>query len=485
MKRLLLVFVLLAIASMFTGCGNKNSSLDIKLPGKEASEYERLVDMEFWMDKFDIDLLARDMHDEEKMLFEGLMDVLGYENLKQVEKKATISDGIVYAGSKIKYEGEEDDDTLYASIMNWEPGNANLIAGFDPEDTYAIVAMGNPTGLTDVLLEWVTGSRALRDFIKDMAEETGGEDEVPLILSFIKMTLKGYWYTAQEDYYPYIGDELVFALFENDDFVGWEDIDYADSFENGSPVRFIIALETDKTGLADEIKDAIEYYTDLFTDMMGGYSYGYYEEEYGDMFEVKTKRADDYDIHYVDLEDVFQLGWAEYRGALFISDLETLKNLDDYYDASGPVKDVPTEFNGYMTINVEKIVEDFYDPFEDNLREEMEWVEDYVDEDVYELYEDMFEMLDAGNLGVIKVYSVFGAGEAVGMISASQPMADLMLKAYDYLAMMIDEEFDLMTDGGGYTDRYFNLYGTDYKELRNTPPPVVPEPGPGVSKMPQ
>lgn len=484
MKRLLLVFILLAIASMFTGCGNKGSSLDIKLPGKTASEYERLVDMEFWMDKFDIDELTRDMADEEKMLFDGLMDVYGYENLKQVEKKATISDGIVYAGSKIKYEGD-DDDTLYAAIMNWEPGHANLIAGFDPEEAYAIIAIGNPTGWADVLLEWVTGSRTLRNFIRDIAEQTGGEDEIPLILSFIKMTLKGYWYTAQEDYYPYIGDELIFVLFENDDFVGWEDIDYADSFEDGSPVRFIIALETDKTGLADEVKDAIEYYTDLFTDMMYGSSYGYYEEEYGDTFEVQTKRADGYDIYYVDIEDVIQIGWTEYQGALFISDLETLKDLDDYYDASGPVKDVPKEFNSYMTINVDKIVEDFYDPFEDDLKEEMEWAKDYVDEDIYELYEDMFEMLDAGNLGVLKVYSVFGGGEAIGVLSVKQPMADLMLKGYDYFAMMIDKEFDFMTDGGGYTDRYFKLYGTDYKELRKTPPPVIPEPGPGVSKAPQ
>ncbi len=483
MKLHFLLITILLITLGFAGCGEDKISFDQALPGEEASEYEALVDMEFWMNKFDIDDLTKEMYDEERILVEGAIDVLGYENLRQTEKKATISDGMVYASSTVKYDGDEDDDSFYASMLGWEPGNADLITGFDPGEAYGIIAMGNPTGYIDFIVPWVTDSGALKNFLGDMSEEMDEFAEMNLAFNLAKMTIKGYWYTAQEDYYPFFGDELVIALYENKNFIGWEDMAYADSFEEGSPLRLIIAIETGEPGIADELKDAIDYYTDMFDEMINP-RYSYYEDEEEDVFKIETKKVGGNKIYYFDIEDAIQIGWTEYKGALFISDLTTLENIGDYYDTSKKVKDLPGEYNGYMTINIDKLRNDFFNPFAREIKDEMEGMEDYVDEEIYEMYENVLDYFEDGDLGTIQVISVFGGDEVNGRLVITRDMADLMLLGHEFLLTMVDKEFEMMEDSS-YIDRYFDLYGNNYNELRKLPPPELKEPGEGVMEVPQ
>lgn len=483
MKLHFLLITILLITLGFAGCGDDKISFEQSLPGKEAPEYEKLVDMELWMNKFDIDDLTKEMYDEERILVEGAMDVLGYENLKQTDKKATISDGMVYASSTIKYDGDEDDDSFYASMLAWEPGSADLIAGFDPKEAYGIIAMGNPTGFIDFIVPWVTDSGALKNFLGDMSEEMDEFAEMNLAFNLAKMTIKGYWYTAQEDYYPLFGDELVIAIYENDNFIGWEDINHADSFEEGSPLRLIIAIETGEPGIADELKDAIDHYADMFDEMINP-RYSYYEKEEKEGFTIKTRKVGGNRIYYFDIEEAIQIGWTEYEGALFISDLTTLENIDDYYDTSRKVKNLPGKYNGYMAINVDKLRDDFFNPFAREIKDGMDGMEEYVDEEIYEMYENVFDYFEDGDLGIIQVISVYSGNEVNGRLVVTKDMADLMLLGHEFLSTMIDKEFEMMEDSN-YIDRYFDLYGINYNELRKLPPPEIKEPGEGVMEVPQ
>jgi len=483
MKLHFLLITLLLITLGLAGCGDDKISFEQSLPGEEASEYEKLVDMEFWMNKFDVDELTGEMYDEERILVEGAIDVLGYENLKQTEKKATISDGMVFASSTIKYDGDEDDDSFYASMLAWEPGNADIIAGFDPGEAYAMIGMGNPKSYIDFIIPWVTDSGALRNFLGDMGEEDDEIGEMILAFNLIKMTIKGYWYTAQEDYYPLFGDEIVIAIYENDNFIGWEDINDADSFEEGSPLRLIIAVETGEPGIADELKDAIDYYTDMFDEMINP-RYGYDRDEEEDVFEIETEKVGGNKIYYFDIEDAIQIGWTEHKGVLFISDLVTLENIDDYYDTSRKVKNLPAEYNGYLAINVDKLRNDFYKPFAGEIKGEMDGMEEYVDEEVYEMYENVLDYMEDGDLGTIQLISIFGGDEVNGRLVVTKDMADLMLLGHEFLSTMIDKEFEMMEDSD-FTRSYFDLYGNNYNELRKLPPPELKEPGEGVMEVPQ
>ena len=114
----------------------------------------------------------------------------------------------------------------------------------------------------------------------------------------------------------------------------------------------------------------------------------------------------------------------------------------------------------------------------------MDGMEGYVDEEIYEMYENVLDYMEDGELGTVQLISVFGDDEVNGRLVVTKDMADLMLLGHEFISTMIDKEFEMMEESS-YLDDYFDLYGNNYNELRKLPPPELKEPGEGVMEVPQ
>jgi hypothetical protein len=426
------VLVFMLFIFLFVGYGGEETMAS---PG-EAAEYERLLDMNYWAEWFDPDVYTEGLGDEFIPLVDAFIDALGIYDWEQTKLQAAVSGDSVRLESVFEFTGGEDDDSLSALALKWQPGWSEMPALFQRDDLLALVAVGNPTGVYDVKMEWLLKSDSFQNIIESIPYP---DEMAPLMLMWgtSKMTAKGYWYTAQEEYYRLIGDAFVFALYTNDDFIGWEESWSADSFLEGSPVRFIIAVELGEPGLTEALNEAIQGYIDTFTAIIEPYEYhppGEYEEDEEESpFEIRTSKMLGREIFYLDFDGAFQLAWMEHEGALFVSDLDTLEGIDKYFRELRPIDDVPDRFNEYLYADVDKLLDTFYRPFEDGVIEEYEWWKEYYEGPPLGIAEDIIGTLGRANLGEVEITELYSAKGVETSMEISKSLADLMLKGQEML----------------------------------------------------
>ena len=400
------------------------------LPGRDAPEYTRLLDIKKGMQSYKseefLGLLGMAFGEEGADLLKAIEDACGCNNWEQNILRATEYDGNVYIKTVMDYVPVEEDESLSMLLADWKPCSPKIIKGFNRDNILALYDFGNPKGAFDVLMKWFTDTDALENIIESMP----GEEEKAFIEIFVKqmqMLAKGYWYDAKDDYYPLIGDEIVLAVYPNEDYVGWDDIWSAESTEEYMMARIILAVQTSKPGLADVITDTAEECIDLFSAM---HAFDYSGEDY-EKPEVLTTEGDGYAIHYIDIEGAFQIAWCEYGGAMFLSDLDTLQDLPEFFDKALPYKMDVKKFNEYMYLNADGLVDIFYEPatwfFED-----MFWSMDAPeDEEFTAKLDEMNTMLLSGELGEIEIVEVISGHTCEINMKAGRVSADLMLEGID------------------------------------------------------
>ncbi len=471
-KRIMTLIVMGALFAgilIFAGCEEEEEFLSrVEMSGEQAPQYEKLLDMEYWNKFMDMSYVTGMTIEGQDELMERMLDIMGYSNLVQKDVKATVADGRVKVASSIAYEGDEADDNIYALSTGLKPAKAKLLRGFDAEQALILIAAGNPKGSVDVLMKWFTESQSFSDYmdaIGDFANtmgETGFSSEFDMVFTMAKMTAKGYWYTAQEDYWPLIGEELVIALYENPDFIGWEDIDSSETYYEGSPVRPLIALALGEDGLTEKANDAAKHYIDMFTEMMGMYSY---DEEPVERYKIETKSVKGGEINFVNFEDAFALAWMEHDGALFISDLQFLENLDNYFDSSRKAKNIPNVYGSFLSLNAGAIVENFYTPFEDDIQDEIDMMKDNGDEKMADMLGEIVGMLTPeGGLGIITLSQTVDGAATDYYLEAEQPAADLMLRGLTLFEAWAESMKEMASNEHNYVDEYLEFYGNEEME---------------------
>jgi len=460
-KHILPIFITLLLAFLLTGCEEEDIEARIKAEAEDfvmpssdehgdsptdVSKYTALLDMSEWSKQLDADSISSIVPEEAQPMVEKAIDALGYMNWEQTKLKAEMSDGRIQVTSKMKYTGDENDNSLSSYLLNWEAGHSKMPSYFQRDDLLGLVAIGNPTALLDGKMGWLINSGAF-DKVIDSIPPLGEMTAMKLVWGTAKMTIKGYWYTAKYDYYDMIGDSMAIAIFENGSFE-WEDCQGAETFLEASPVRFVIALELDEPGLTDALNGAVEDYLEVFEELIYPYNYHHrydyhpsgkrsYDEDYS-CFQYKTKKIFGREINYIDFEGAVQIAWMEYGGALIISDLDTIENIDDYFNPASPVDDVPYKFNEYFYIDLQKMLDNYYTPFEDVIDDELDYWREYSDDPVIGIADEVTRSLRMARLGVVEFTEVFDGEEVVSTLQVRQDAAELMLIGIQLLDVLIE-----------------------------------------------
>jgi hypothetical protein len=246
---------------------------------------------------------------------------------------------------------------------------------------------------------------------------------------------------------------MTLAVYTNENYVGWDNIWSAKSPEEYMMARIILAVETAKPGLADEITKVVEDYIDIFSEL--GVFYGHYGNDPEEEIEILTMEADGYTIRYIDIEGVFKIGWTEYGGAFFVSDPATLKNLPAYFDKSLPNKMDVNKFNQYMYLNTDRVIDVFYDPIEWFFKDEFTYWTNPSDKEGNAALDEMNKLLLSGELGEIEVVKIIDGHNAQVDMKAGQVSADLMLKGIELYKGFLKDKSSM----GDAIRGYLGFYG--------------------------
>ena len=128
----------------------------------------------------------------------------------------------------------------------------------------------------------------------------------------------------------------------------------------------------------------------------------------------------------------------EYGGSLIISDLDTIENIDDYFNPSEPVDDVPYKFNEYIYLDLQKMLDNYYTPFEDTLNEELDYWREYSDDPILDIADEVARSLRMARLGVVEFTEVFEGEDVVSTLQVRQDTAELMLMGIQILDILIE-----------------------------------------------
>jgi hypothetical protein len=247
--------------------------------------------------------------------------------------------------------------------------------------------------------------------------------------------------TMKKEVFSYMQNEVVFAAYYNSEFVGWDRMYEADNFTEGSPVRMMGAFALQKPGIAGSVNDIIKAF---YTSVMAGMDIGF-DTGYDPSIDILMKPWDGYDIYYVDIDDFFQLAWAEYQGVAFISDMDTIENLHRYYNPRNSIKVTPRYYNTYCTINLGNIVCKFIKPFEEDFREGLEYSLEIPDREEAELLEWVLSIIDEGcSLGNMEIWSYDEENRFVMIMNMRASTGPVILEAFEKL-----EKFGESLLGGG------------------------------------
>jgi len=427
-----------------------------ELPGKDAPKYTELLDVQKWMEtcspKELLEILDMGLGDEGEEFYKALEDACGCKNWEQNILRATLYEGNVYIKTALEYKPLQDDESICALLADWKPCKPQIIKGFSRDNLLALYSLGNPKGVLDASMKWFADTDSIPNIIESLPLE---EEEAFIKLMFkqMQMIAKGYWYDAKEDYYPLLGDEMTLAVYTNENYVGWDNIWSAKSPEEYMMARIILAVETAKPGLADEITKVVEDYIDIFSEL--GVFYGHYGNDPEEEIEILTMEADGYTIRYIDIEGVFKIGWTEYGGAFFVSDPATLKNLPAYFDKSLPNKMDVNKFNQYMYLNTDRVIDVFYDPIEWFFKDEFTYWTNPSDKEGNAALDEMNKLLLSGELGEIEVVKIIDGHNAQVDMKAGQVSADLMLKGIELYKGFLKDKSSM----GDAIRGYLGFYG--------------------------
>ena len=126
-KHVLLLFLSLLLAFLLMGCEEEDIEVRIKaeaedfvMPSSEepgdsptdVSKYTALLDMSEWSKQLDADSISSIVPEEAQPMVEEVVNALGYMNWEQTKLKAEMSDGRIQVTSKMKYTGDENDNSL-------------------------------------------------------------------------------------------------------------------------------------------------------------------------------------------------------------------------------------------------------------------------------------------------------------------------------------------------------------------------------------
>jgi len=398
---------LILIAGCVGGQGPKQPGTP-EAKATRAPEYEFLLDRNYWMKQFGPEGQAKDLPKESQWMMDVVNTATGANNWEQVSLGSEKTDTAVTVSSTSKYKSTgAEDDSLSALLSKVDPVKPKVLSGFKADGLLGTLALGNPRVATDAVAQWFFDSKSLTDALK--AQPQG--EQILQSFVFIKQGLKGMYMQAKEKTEPLVGEEFVFALYVNKDFIGWEKADEAETFIQGSPVRFVIAMSAAKPGLAQAFSESL---ADIgptiasFGAMMGANVGADTLEQVKAMFTAKTMKADGYDILYLDF-DGFQFGWAENDGAMFMSDVETLKNLKNYFDPAQAPKNLPATYNSYCSVDIDKCLKSFGDGWKDFLDKWVEEVKKDNNEEMTKLAEGLVNTLKTGdNFGSIESIMING-----------------------------------------------------------------------------
>jgi hypothetical protein len=423
-----------------------------ELPGEDAPEYEILLDMGYWLENYNLEKLVEmfgwDLDSDVERVLKTIEKACGCNNWRQKELWATDYEGSIHVKSVVECRTHYGDDSFSALLVGWEPGVPDLINNFSRDDLIALYAVGNPTGFLDVMMEWFVETGWMRRIIESMPLD---EEEAifKLVLRNIQMLAKGYWYTAKEDLYPLLGDEKVLALYTNDDFVGWENLWSAETPEEFMMAHIIVAVELREPGFTERFTEYAQDYADVL-----GLAFSFGRPSDKERFRIQVMEADGYEIYYMDVEDLFHIGWAEYGGAFFISNPDTLSNLPHYFVPSSPIRTPFDGYNEYFYMNADLASEIFFQPFDAFIGEELVWMEGTGEDEYIKALQDIRALLGSGELGEIGVYDVIHGYEVTITMGADRVLADLMLKVVDVLEYTFEEGVSMVDAIEEYLDFY-------------------------------
>ncbi len=219
---MLMLLIQFCIASGCSGGG---------LKGEDAPEYEPLLDWDYAMENFGFEAWKED----EFAYVEGIdaiMTALGVDRIMQKDIQAKIADDTVSVRAFWEHQFKPDDKSLARAILKWDPVKPGLVKGFQEDNLVGIYAISNPTELVDIFMEWFIDSGAWEEAIESCMDDTKSEAKAGYGIA--RMTAKGLWVEAQEDYFPYIGDEIAIAVYVNRRFAGWDDYREEESFDKTS-----------------------------------------------------------------------------------------------------------------------------------------------------------------------------------------------------------------------------------------------------------
>ena len=439
MKRLLQTGLLVLTLIIFVGFQNGIGSVAYAEESEEycLSDYETLMDTNYWMN--DLYDLLESASEEERAIFYAVNDGIGFLEWDLVALDAMYYAGKISIRSIDRYNGGED--TLLGMMHNVEPVAPEIISKFLPENQLMTLAFGNPHGSAEALLSWLFDGDA---FVDMMSVATGVGDEFKEGWNNeAKPIASGYVNTLREVVLPYLGDEKLITFYWNEDFIGWEDIDDATDFYTGSPVRFILAGSMAEPGFADSIMDIIHAFYMATPEMIRGMS-----GEFDPGFEIDVMEGEGYIIHYIDLDESFQIAWTEFGGVFFLSDLQTIQNLRDYYNPRKPVRKVPARYNSYFYFNFDNVVGKFLRPLAGEIRKELCNNREYADEMEVALLEMVLEFAELPrDIGCIEAWSYNSKKGLVSIMNISEPVGPFILDFFNMADDFRGSFFDKFAGG--------------------------------------
>lgn len=413
-KYLILIIGLALILFIFTGCKSKEQLPEEEpLTGKDVPEYKALLNPEVINQYIKAEIEAAP--EDQRKLLEKVNSGYGYFDWRVAGLEAKEDNGIIGVRSVTKFTGK--DDSLWGHMSKVEPVEAKLIKGFTRDNLLGIHATGNVEGSLDALLKWAFDTKTIDYSIK----ASGGGMLGTVGWNSMKIAMISARDAIKKELYPYAGDESALVVYYNDDFIGMDDIQDAETITDAFPVRVIAALSLEKKGLAKSLGSIIESTISAATSaIMGGFG------STADLLPpVGKKKADGSDIYYYDIAGEFQIAWVEYEGVLFISDMDTIEEISKYYNPANPAEGVPPVYNSYSYGDIDNLVEKFLIPFEDDINEAWTKGRRKVDEEgVIELVDELLDALhegakfgkieswyhnsDAGKVTTLKVTTTFG-----------------------------------------------------------------------------
>ena len=119
---------------------------------------------------------------------------------------------------------------------------------------------------------------------------------------------------------------------------------------------------------------------------------------------------------------------------VFISDLDTIENLNCYYESTNSIKVTPRRYNSYCTIDIDNIVEKFVKPFENDIKKELCATSMWEDKAEYELLEWVLSVAQcSGRLGMLESWSFDHGNQFVSILNMNTTTGPFILEANEIM----------------------------------------------------